>query len=84
MKEVVMYIKTWCPYCKKVKALFDSKQVAYQAVDVEEETQIFENIKAQTGKKTVPQVFIDSEFVGGCDDVHALNDTGELDAKLGR
>ncbi|OEF95781.1 glutaredoxin 3 [Desulfuribacillus alkaliarsenatis] len=82
MKEVTIYIKSYCPYCKKALALLESKGVELKIVDAMEEPELFEKIKEQTGSRTVPQIFIGDEFVGGCDDVHALDSTGQLDAKL--
>jgi len=83
MKKVVMYIKTYCPYCKKATELLASKGVEFTKIDVMENEQLFDEIKQKTGSKTVPQIFIDDEFIGGCDDLHALDASKKLDAMLG-
>ena len=78
-----MYIKTYCPYCKKAAELLTNKGVDFTKIDVMENEQLFEEIKQKTGSRTVPQIFIGDEFIGGCDDLHALDASKELDAKLG-
>ena len=83
MSEVTIYTKSWCPYCQKAKALLDSKQVTYEEIDVghDPEGQAAMAQRAH-GRSTVPQIFINGTHVGGCDDLHALNDAGKLDALL--
>ena len=83
MSEVTIYTKSWCPYCQKAKALLDSKQVTYEEIDVghDPEGQAAMAQRAH-GRSTVPQIFINGTHVGGCDDLHALNDAGKLDTLL--
>ena len=83
MSEVTIYTKSWCPYCQKAKALLDSKQVTYEERDVghDPEGQAAMAQRAH-GRSTVPQIFINGTHVGGCDDLHALNDAGKLDTLL--
>ena len=83
MSEVTIYTKSWCPYCQKAKALLDGKQVAYEEIDVghDPEGQAAMAQRAH-GRSTVPQIFINGTHVGGCDDLHALNDAGKLDTLL--
>ncbi|ELY82565.1 FAD-dependent oxidoreductase [Natrinema gari] len=82
--RVEIYTKTDCPYCEKAKDLFDSKGIAYETYNVTDDDDRFEEMVARAdGRKTAPEVFIDDELIGGWDDTSALNETGELDAKLG-
>ncbi len=83
MSEVTIYTKSWCPYCQKAKALLDSKQVTYEEIDVGHDP-AGQAAMAQRahGRSTVPQIFINGTHVGGCDDLHALNDAGKLDTLL--
>ncbi|WP_026477176.1 glutaredoxin 3 [Alkaliphilus transvaalensis] len=83
MKKVVLYTKGYCPYCRKAVALLTEKGVDFTNYDVTNDDETFSVVKAQTGWDTVPQIFIDDEFIGGCDDLHLLDQKGELDKKLG-
>lgn len=82
MKPVKVYTKTYCPYCVKAKALLDTKGVTYTEVNIESDPDFAAKLFAQTGFKTVPQIFIGSECVGGYDALHDLEKTGKLDALL--
>ncbi|AKL94216.1 glutaredoxin, GrxC family [Clostridium aceticum] len=81
--DVTLYTKDYCPYCKRAVSLLQSKNVAFNEIDVTHDETIFQEIKAKTGWDTVPQIFIDGEFIGGCDDLYALEQRGVLDDKLG-
>ena len=83
MSKVVLYTKNYCPYCKRALALLKSKGVEVTNVDVTNDDRTFKAIEAKTGWDTVPQIFINDEFVGGCDDIHELDRKGELDKLLG-
>lgn len=80
--DVVIYTKDYCPYCKKAVALLQSKNVAFNEIDVTNDEATFEEIKKKTRWDTVPQIFIHGEFIGGCDDLYKLEEKGELDSKL--
>lgn len=83
MSEVTIYTKSWCPYCQKAKALLDGKQVSYEEIDVGHDSEAQAAMAQRAhGRSTVPQIFINGTHVGGCDDLHALNDAGKLDALL--
>ena len=84
MAEVEMYTTGWCPYCAMARALLDRKGVAYSEIDImAAPNRRGEMIKRAGGRSTVPQIFIDGEHIGGCDDMMALDRTGGLDRKLG-
>lgn len=82
MKRIVIYTKNYCPFCKRAVALLSSKGVEFEEIDVTNDNGTFKTIISKTGWDTVPQVFIDNEFLGGCDDIHALDKKGLLDKKL--
>jgi len=84
MKEVTLYTTATCPYCMRALRLLDKKGVAYTNVLVTKEKEAFEKIKQQTGWDTVPQIFIDGAFIGGCDDMLQLEREKKLDVMLGR
>ncbi len=83
MSKVVLYTKGYCPYCRRALALLESKGVEFTNIDVTNDVKTFSAISARTGWDSVPQIFINDEFVGGCDDIHALDRKGELDKLLG-
>jgi len=82
--HVEIYTKENCGYCEKAKDLFDSKGVEYETYNVTGDEELFEEmVERADGRKTAPEVFIDDELVGGWDDTKALDESGELDEKLG-
>jgi glutaredoxin 3 len=81
MAEVIIYLTAWCPYCVKAKRLLDSKKVEYTEIDVSEPA-VREKMVALTKGRTVPQILIDGQVVGGCDDLYLLERNGELDKLL--
>jgi glutaredoxin 3 len=84
MAEVDIYTTMWCPYCARAKALLEHKGVAYHEISLDEEpNRRTEMMQRSHGGRTVPQIFINGEHVGGSDDLHALDRAGKLDAKLG-
>ncbi len=84
MVKIEIYSKNYCPYCTKVKALFDRKGVKYTEFDIQNDAEKqAEMMKRAEGRRTVPQVFIDDIGYGGCDDLYALDSAGKLDAILG-
>jgi glutaredoxin 3 len=84
MADVQVYVTTYCPYCVRAKSLLTRKGVAFTEIDVTEDAAKRAWLVDATGRRTVPQIFIDGRAVGGSDDLHALERTGELDRMLGR
>lgn len=85
MARVEIYTKSTCPYCHKAKGLLAAKGVSYEETDLlmhPEARPLM--IERAGGRTTVPQIFIDGHHVGGCDDLHALEAKGSLEALLGR
>ncbi|WP_018691556.1 glutaredoxin 3 [Algicola sagamiensis] len=83
MAEVIIYTKTYCPYCVRAKALLDKKSVKYTEINIQNEPQRRdEMIKRANGGYTVPQIFINDQHIGGCDDMMALEHADRLDALL--
>jgi glutaredoxin 3 len=81
---VTMYATSWCPYCSRARSLLERKGVALQEIDIEAAPQKRAEMQSRSGRRTVPQIFIGDRHVGGCDDLHALEAAGKLDALLGR
>ncbi len=82
MADIEIYTKDWCPYCAKAKALLKSKGLSYKEIDVTTDHDLQQEMIERSGRRTVPQIFIDGESMGGYDDLANLNATGELDRKL--
>lgn len=83
MKKVVLYTTATCPYCIRALALLDKKGVVYENIDVSANREVFEAVKKRTQCRTVPQIMIDDTFIGGCDDLYALEQGGRLNQVLG-
>jgi len=77
-----MYVTDWCPYCARARSLLEGKGVAIEEVDVDLVPGAREEMRARSGRDTVPQIFIGESHVGGSDDLQALDDEGRLDALL--
>lgn len=75
---VEVYVTNYCPYCVRVKSLLDKRGIAYDVIDVTHDDDKRAWLVKTTGQRTVPQVFIHGQSVGGSDDVHALDARGEL------
>ncbi len=83
MAEIEIYTTKVCPYCVRAKRLFDKKGAAYKEIDVSNDDDLRTNMTARAGgRRTVPQIFINGEHIGGCDDLYALDAAGGLDSKL--
>jgi len=81
---VVMYTTGWCPYCERARKLLAVKNVPFDEINVESQPEKRAEMHNRSGRRTVPQIFIGDQHVGGCDDLHALEDAGKLDGLLGR
>ena len=80
---VTIYTKSWCPYCSAAKDLLTQKKTAFDEIEITGKPDRKTEMMARSGgSSTVPQIFIGSRHVGGCDDLYALDRRGELDALL--
>jgi len=83
MAPVTIYTRQGCGYCSRAKALLTSKGVAFTEHDATGNPALRqEMIDRSNGGMTFPQIFIGETHVGGCDDLHALDRAGKLDALL--
>jgi len=76
---IVVYTTGWCPYCQRARSLLTEKGLEIKEINVEEDGKLREEMIARSGRRTVPQIFIGDKHVGGCDDLYALDGSGELD-----
>lgn len=80
--KVVIYTKEYCPYCQAAKQLLSDKEISFEEVDVTHEEGVLEKLIEKTRHQTVPQVFIGERFVGGFQELKALDQSGELNRLL--
>ena len=82
MPKVQVYATGWCPYCSRARQLLQSKGVEIEEIDIDASPGARAEMIARSGRRTVPQIFINQTHIGGCDDLIALDDSGGLDPLL--
>jgi len=79
MSQAIIYTTPTCPYCVQAKALLDKLGIPYETIDVATNAEAREEmIKLSGGRTSVPQIFMDGDHIGGCDDLYALHQAGGL------
>ena len=79
---VKIYSSAWCPFCVQAKRLLDSKGVQYDEISVDGQPAMRAQMMQESGRHTVPQIWINDRHIGGCDDLYALEQNRKLDALL--
>ena len=83
MPKVEIYTWSTCPFCIRAKALLNSKDIEYTEYCIDgDESARAKMAERSNGKRSLPQIFINDQHIGGCDDIHALDRKGELDELL--
>ena len=83
MAKVEIYTAMMCGYCSRAIRLLESKDVAYEEIDVSLSADLRATMRSRAGGKTsVPQIFIDGDHIGGCSELYALENAGHLDKLL--
>ena len=83
MTEVVLYTKDWCGYCHAAKNLLNQLGYKYTDLDVTHDLALYQEMRQKAkGRSTVPQIFIDGQHIGGCEDLYALDRDGKLEQLL--
>ncbi len=83
MSKIEIFTQPGCPYCVHAVSLLRSKGVKFQEINAPNGSAEREESIRRSGRRTVPQTFVDKESLGGCDDLMALDRAGRLDALLG-
>jgi glutaredoxin 3 len=79
MARVEIYTTMLCPYCWRAKKLLEERGAAYHEVDVMPDGKLRAEMRARSGGRTsVPQIFINGQHIGGCDELYALDRAGKL------
>ena len=82
MTEVVIYTRNLCGYCYAAKNLLSNKGVKFVEHNGTFDSKIRKEMISRSGRATFPQIFISGKHVGDCDELHTLQDAGELDKLL--
>lgn len=82
MANIDIYTKATCPFCHRAKALLQSKGAQFNEIAIDNDPKKREEMIERSGRTTVPQIFINGQHIGGCDDLHALDAKGGLDPLL--
>ena len=84
MPDVTIYTRPFCPYCSRALALLKDKGVAFTEIDdaFADAAKKRAMVERANGGSTFPQIFVGERHIGGCDDMMALERTGELDRLL--
>lgn len=80
--KVIMYTTASCPYCVRAKNLLEKKGVVYSEIRVDEDAAQRQVMMERSGRRTVPQIFINDKPIGGFDDLWALEQANKLDPLL--
>lgn len=82
MVKVEIYTQDNCAYCSAAKSLLASKGVTFTEINLQEKPQEMADLKARTGMRTVPQIFINGKLIGGFSELQKLDQDGKLDPLL--
>lgn len=82
MATILIYTKANCPYCDWAKKLLDNKHQSYQEIRVDLDMNKLTEMVQRSGRRTVPQIFINDQAIGGFDDLSALDQAGKLNELL--
>ena len=82
MSNVKIYTKSSCPACVLAKEILNQKSVSFEEIVLDDKPEDLKSLIQKTGMKTVPQIFINGELIGGCSDMMALDENNKLDLML--
>jgi glutaredoxin 3 len=82
MVDVTIYTTIVCPYCVQAKRLLTHKGIPYREIDVTTNSALRLEMIQASGRRTVPQIFIGDQSIGGFDELYELEQSGELDHLL--
>ena len=82
MVQVTLYTWSFCPFCHKAKDILQSREVEFVEHVMDEKEEELQQLREKTGQRTVPQIFIRENFIGGASELEEINNSGELDELL--
>lgn len=80
--KVIIYTTNYCGYCRRAKELFRGKGIAFEEINLEEDPALMKAIRDKYNWRTVPMIVVNDQFLGGFDEINALDKKGELDPLL--
>ena len=82
--KVEIYTWSRCPFCIRAKSLLDQKDVAYTEYCIDGDEDARDEMAKRAGRRSLPQIFIGEQHIGGCDDIYELEREGSLDSLLAK
>lgn len=82
MAAVTLYTSSYCGYCRRAVSLLRSKGIEPNEISVDGHPEVRREMEQRSGRRTVPQIWIGERHVGGCDELYALDRSGQLDPLL--
>lgn len=76
--KITMYTRKYCSFCVRAKRLLDDLGLAYREISVDGDPEALVAMKASSGRQTVPQIWIGSTHIGGCDELMQVHASGRL------
>ena len=84
MKKVEIYTWQYCPFCSRAKSLLNKKNIKFIEYKIDGDESAREKMSQRAnGKRSLPQIFIDNNSIGGCDDLYSLEEDNKLDSLIG-
>ena len=84
MKKVEIYTWQYCPFCIRAKSLLNKKNIEFIEYKIDGDESAREKMSQRAnGKRSLPQIFIDNNSIGGCDDLYTLEEDNKLDSLIG-
>lgn len=77
-----MYSTQFCPFCVAARRLFEHHELEYEDIAVDAQPELRQLMMRESGRNTVPQIWIGNTHIGGCDELYGLHDSGKLDSYL--
>ena len=84
MKKVEIYTWQYCPFCIRAKSLLNKENIEFIEYKIDGDESAREKMSQRAnGKRSLPQIFIDNNSIGGCDDLYSLEEDNKLDSLIG-
>ena len=84
MKKIEIYTWQYCPFCIRAKSLLNKKDIPFTEYKIDGDESAREKMSERAnGKRSLPQIFIDNNSIGGCDDLYLLEEENKLDSLIG-
>lgn len=82
MTSITLYTTRWCPFCIRAKQLLSDKGYSFEEISVDNDPAKRQEMTEKAGATSVPQIWINQQHIGGCDELYKLERNGQLDSLL--